>query len=209
MSSERLPRLERYVAGLPGGLDAHPGALAKGALVRNLLEDVQLPALLPVLPEPLRRLAAEPPVGSEWIPEAHFAALVLAVADARGLTDAQLLAWTRERNLRLFQSPAYRILMAVAGPAQLLRFAGARWANWHRGTTLEVDGIADDGVRASVRFPHGLFDRALLEVYAEAFTAALELANAAEPRVAVTAQEPGLARFHASWAERVRAETIG
>ena len=103
-----------------------------------------------------------------------FDALVLAVADARGLTAAQLLAWTRARNLRLFRSPAYRILMAVVGPAQLLRFAGARWANWHRGTTLEVDGIADDGVRASVRFPRGLFDRTLLEVYAQAFAAALD-----------------------------------
>ncbi len=192
-------RLDRYLAGLPGGLEACPDALAKGALVRNLLDGLPVPALLPALPEPLRSLAADPPVGSEWVPEAHLGALVLAVADVRGLADAPLHAWTRERNRRLFRSPAYRILMEVATPAQLLRFAGARWANWHRGTTLEVDGIADDGVRASLRFPPGLFDATLLGGLAEAFAAALELANAAAPRVTVVSREPGLAWFHASW----------
>ncbi|BDG06215.1 hypothetical protein [Anaeromyxobacter oryzae] len=199
MPQRTLPRLERFVAGLAGGLDAFPSALAKGALVRNLLEDEPLPEILPALPEPLRRLATEPPVGSEWIPEAHFDALVLAVADARGLTDAELLSWTRARNLRLFSSPAYRILMAVMSPAQLLRFAGARWTNWHRGTTLEVEGIADDGVMASLRYPRGLFDPTILRVYGEAFTAALQMANAKEPAVTVVAEQPGLARYRASW----------
>jgi hypothetical protein len=199
VAERRLARLERYVAGLAGGLDAYPAALAKGALVRNLLEEEPVAELLPALPEPLRTLVADPPIGSEWIPEAHFDALLLAVADARGLTDEQLLAWTRGRNRRLFSSPAYRILMAVAAPAQLLRFAGARWGNWHRGTTLEVDGIADDGVRFSLEYPRGLLDGTMLRVYGEAFAAALELANAPTPEVEVIAEEPGLARYRASW----------
>lgn len=194
------PRLERYLAGLPGGFDAHPGCLAKGALVRNLLEHQPLvAALAQKFPEPLRRLAAEPPVGSEWVPEVHFSALLLAVADARELTGPQLLSWTRDRNRALFRSPAYRILMAVASPAMLLRFAPARWANWHRGTSLEVIGVADDGVRVTLGFPRGLFDATLVRVYAEAFTAALELANARKPRVDLLAEEPGVARYRASW----------
>ncbi len=194
-----LPRLERYLAALPGGLDAFPSALAKGALVRNILEDEPLPELLPALPEPLRRLAADPPVGSEWVPEAHFDALLLAVADVRGLTDAELLAWTRKKNLRLFSSPAYRILMMVTSPSQVIRFAGARWANWHRGSTLELHGIADDGVRVHLRYPRGLFDGTLLRVYGEAFTAALETARAKQPVVTVVAEQPGLAQYEASW----------
>jgi hypothetical protein len=197
---ERLVRYERYVAGLPEGLASHPAALAKGALVRNLLEEEPTIAeLVPSLPEPLRGLVRDPPVGSEWIPEAHFGALLLALADVRGFTDRQLLAWTRERNRRLFSSAAYRMLMAVVSPAQLLRFAGGRWANWHRGSTLEIDGISDDGVRFSIRYPRGLFDRQLLAVYGEAITAALELANARTPVVELVADEPGRARFHASW----------
>jgi hypothetical protein len=198
-SGPRLPRLERYLAGLPGGLDAHPECLAKGALVRNLLEAEQVAGLLPSLPEPLRRIAADPPVGSEWIPEVQFGGLLLAVADARGLDDAGLRRWVRDRNRALFQSPAYQLLMTVVSPAQLIRFAGGRWGNWHRGSALAVEGIADDGVLAALRFPPGLFDTVLLQVYAEAFTAALELASARSPRVEVLAETPGLARLRASW----------
>jgi hypothetical protein len=195
----RFARLERYLSGLPGGYDSYPECVAKGALVRNLLEREVVSQLLPALPEPLRRLAAEPPMGSEWIPEVHFDALLLAVADAGGRDDADLLVWTRNRNRTLFRSPAYRILMAVASPAQLLRFAGARWGNWHRGTTLEVEGIGDDGVVCALRHPPGLFDRNLVRVYGEAFIAALELANARAPKVEVLSEEPRVARYRASW----------
>lgn len=194
-----LGRVERYLAGLPAGLDSFPECMAKGALVRNLLEREVVHVLLPKLPEPLRALAEDPPIGSEWIPEVHFGSLLLAVADARGLDDDGLLAWTRDRNRSLFRSPAYRILMSVASPAHLLRFAGARWGNWHRGSTLEVEGIADEGVRAALRFPPTLFDGALAAVYGEAFTAALEMARASAPRVQVVTEEPGLVRYLASW----------
>jgi hypothetical protein len=197
--STRLERLERYLSGLPGGLAAYPHCLAKGALVRNLLERELVPPLLSVLPEPLRRLVAEPPMGSEWIPEVHFGALLLAIADAVGRDDADLLLWSRNRNRALFRSRTYKILMAVASPAQLIRFAGARWANWHRGSTLEVEGIGDDGVHFALRFPPGLFDPTLQLVYAESIIAALELANARVPRVEVTSRAPGMARYRAAW----------
>lgn len=167
--------------------------------MRNLLEGQDLPRLLPLLPAPLRALAAEPPVGSEWIPEVHFDALLLAVSDALGLDDAQVLAWSRDRNRALFRSPAYRMLMAVAAPSQLLRFAGARWANWHRGSTLDVEGISDDGVTLLLRAPRALFDPLVVRVFGEAFVAALELAGAASPAVAVAEEAAGRVRYRASW----------
>lgn len=193
------PRVERYLAALPDGLESYPACLAKGALVRNALEHAPLAHVLPRLAPQLRRIAEDPPVGSEWIPEVHFGALLLAIADARELTDQEVLSWTRDRNRALFRSPAYRILMAVASPAQLVRFAGARWANWHRGSTLDVEGIADDGVVVAIRHPPGLLDPLLHRVYAEALTAALELAHAARPSVVVTAEAADHARYRASW----------
>ncbi len=194
-----LVRLERYVAGLAGGLDAHPWAQAKGSLVRNALEGQPIEELIPRLPPPLRGLVEEPPIGSEWIPEAHFGALLLAIADLRGMTDDDLCAWTRARNRALFESPAYRLLMHVLSPAAMVRFAGRRWENWHRGTRLDVLGTSDDGVRAELIFPPGLFDPILLRVYAEAFAAALEVSNAAFPVVTVEASGPESARFLARW----------
>ena len=53
--------------------------------------------------------------------------------------------------------------------------------------------------RVTLGFPRGLFDATLVRVYAEAFTAALELANARKPRVDLLAEEPGVARYRASW----------
>jgi hypothetical protein len=193
------PRVERYLSAIPRGLDGFPECQAKGALVRNLLERQPLDEVTARLAPPLRRLAEDPPVGSEWIPEVLFSALLLAVADARGLTDVEVLSWSRERNRALFRSAAYRILMAVAAPAQLIRFAGARWANWHRGSTLEVEAIADDGVRCVLRHPPFLFDSTLHRVYAQAFLAALELAHAPNPSVHVATESTELVRYRAAW----------
>ncbi len=198
-SGTGLQRVDRWLAGVPGGLDAYPEVQAKGSLVRSALEGQPKAELLARLPPPLRALVAEPPVGSEWVPEAHLDGLLLAIADVRGMTDDDLCAWTRARNRALFESPAYRILMAVMSPGALVRFAGGRWANWHRGTSLEIEGVADDGVRGTLTFPRGLFDALLLRVFAEAFVAALQLANAAFPVVKIVEAGPESARYLVRW----------
>jgi hypothetical protein len=198
-SAAELPRLDAYLSGLAGRLDAHPECVAKGALVRNLLDAQPAEGLLRSLPSPLVRLVTDPPIGSDWVPEAHLVALYLAVADVRGLRDEDFLAFARERNRVLFRSPAYRFLMEVLSPATLLRFAGPRWSNFHRGTTLDVDGVSDDGVRFTLRFPPKLIPPLMIRVYAQAFLAALELARARFPDVRVEAEAESSARFLAVW----------
>jgi hypothetical protein len=194
-----LGRLERYLAGLPGGLDAHPAVQAKGSVVRNVLQGQPVAELAARVPEPLRRLVLDPPIGSEWVPEAHLAALVHAIADLGGMSDDDVCLWARARNRALFETPAYRILMTVMSPAALVRFAGGRWENWHRGTRLEVEGVSDDGVRATLTFPPHLFDPLMLVVFGQAFVAALELSNAAVPTVTVEESGPESARYVARW----------
>ncbi len=194
-----LQRLDRWLAELPGGLDSYPNAQAKGSIVRSLLAGQPIPELAARLPGPVRRLATDPPVGSEWVPEAHFAALLLGIADVRGMTDAEVCGWARAHNRALFESPAYRILMEVMAPGALVRFAGKRWENWHRGTRLDVEGVSDDGVRLTLTFPARLYDDLLLRVFGEAFAAALELSNAASPSVVIEARGPEAARYLARW----------
>lgn len=194
-----LPRLERWLAGVPRGLDSYPEALAKGSLARSALEGQPRDALAATFPPELRALVAEPPMAGEWFPEAHLVALVHSIADARGMTDEQLFAWARARNRALFESPAYRILMAVVSPGSMVRFAARRWGNWHRGTTLEAGQISDEGVRLELRFPAGLFDPLALRIYAVVFEVALEMAHARLPRVSLEEARPGHATFLASW----------
>jgi hypothetical protein len=188
-----------YLAALPGGIDAHPECVAKGSLVRNLLEGQPAGELARRLPGALRRLAAEPPMGIEWIPEVHLTALYLGLADVRGLRDEDFLLFARERNRSLFRSPAYRFLMEVVTPATLLKFAVQRWGNFHRGIALEVGGVSDDGVRVSLRFPEALLPPLMIRVYAQAFVAALELARARFPDVRVEAEDARSACFAAMW----------
>jgi len=192
-------RMERYLAGLPAGLDSFPECMAKGSVLRSTLIQQPVSELAARLPAPLRALVTDPPVDSEWLSEARFVAIYLAVADVRGLSEGEVLAWARDRNRALFRNPAYRILMAVSSPATLLRGATMRWSNWHRGSTLEVEGITDVGVRALLRFPPGLFDDLMLKVFGEAYSAGLELARAKSPASSVELLEPGVARYLVSW----------
>jgi hypothetical protein len=188
-----------YLDSLPGGLEAHPTCVAKGALVRNLLEGQPAEELALRLPPALRRLAVDPPIGSDWVPETHLTSLYLGLADVRALRDEDFLAFARERNRMLFRSPAYRFLMEVLSPATLIRFGSQRWGNFHRGTSLDLEGVADDGVRFTLRFPEALLPPLMLRVYAQAFVAAFELARARFPDVKVEAEDARSARFLAIW----------
>jgi hypothetical protein len=197
--SPGFPHVEAYLA-RAGGLDAHPLCLAKGALVRNAFEDrPELRARAGELPHGLGRLLADPPLAGEWIPEVHFVAFFHAVNDLLGLDDAGALARSRSRNRALFDSPTYRILMAVLSPMSLMRFAGKRWDTFHRGSQLEMSGAADDGVRVVVRFPPGLFDPLVLAAFGTAFAAALELSGGRSPEVKLERVEAGAGHFRAVW----------
>jgi hypothetical protein len=193
-----VPSYARYVASLPGGLDAYPTVQAKGTHVRSALLG-HPPEVLRALPEPLRAWAAEPPLENDWVSEARFCALTHAIAEARGWSEASTLAWWRERNRDLLGGPLYRILMIVATPEAMLRHAGVRWSNFHRGSTLSFLGFSDDGVRAGLAFPRGIFDPLMLRAFAEAFRVALELSRARKPVVTLEQAGDGFARYRAHW----------
>jgi hypothetical protein len=192
------PSYERYVASLPRGLASHPTAQAKGSIIRSHLEAVS-PELVAAFPPPLRQLAAEPPMDSDWVPETYLCALIHAIAERRGYAEREFLTWIRARNRALFTRPLYAILMAVATPEVALRAVGKRWGNFHRGTTLALEGFGDDGVRVALSFPAGLFDSIMLHVFAEAFAAALEAAHAKNASVVLEASGAGFARYLARW----------
>lgn len=195
----QLARMEAYLASLPGGLAAYPECQAKGILVRMLTAEEAYLWASSKIPRELRRLVEEPPIASEWVPEVHYLALIYALADAAGQEDDAILAAVRDRDRRMFDLPAYRILMAVTSPAALLRNADQRWATWHRGSTLEIEGIADDGVRVGLRYPRGLFDGLHLRVFGEAFLAALDLSSATAPRAEIAEVRVGYARYKVAW----------
>ena len=192
------PGYEKYVASIPGGLDAYPAAQAKGTLVRSALLD-QPREVLRALPSPVRRWVEDPPLDNDWVSETEYCALVHALGEARRWSEPEILAWSRERNRDLLSGPLYRILMTVATPEALLRHAGIRWANFHRGSTLTFLGFADDGARVGLAFPRRIFDPLMLRCFGEAFRASLEIAHARKPVVLLEEIGDGFARYRAHW----------
>lgn len=197
-SAGAAPSFHRYVASLPGGLDAYPGAQAKGALVRSVLLDHPAEALR-ALPQPLRSWVDDPPLDNDWVSEAALCALIHAVAEARGWRESAVLEWTRERSRDLMSSPLYRTLMLAETPEAMLRHAGIRWANFHRGSTLSFLGFSDDGARLGLAFPKGVYDGLLRRACGGVFRAALELAHAGRPVVTIEEEGDGFARYCARW----------
>jgi hypothetical protein len=195
----RLPRLERYLSRLPGGLEAHPGAQTRGVLVRLLLEGYPRSDLLAVLDEPLRRLAVDPPMDSDWVSEVHLMALTRAVADVRGLDDAALIAWHRERNRALALHPVFALLLSFVSADAVFRLAAARWASWHRGSTLEVIERREGWGRLELRFPSRLYDTLALRSLAGVFTAVLEASRAPSPGVTLEWADDERAHYLARW----------
>ncbi len=191
------PRLERYLAGLPDGLASYPQCQAKGSVLRSLLEGRALERAR--LPGPLQLRLEDPPIASEWFPEVHLWALAFAAADQRAMGREALLAWVHERSRRLFEGPLYRALMALVPPATLVRTCGVRWGAFHRGSLMEPGGVADDGARLRLAFPHGLYDAQALEAVAAVLRAALDASGAREAEVEVEASTPTTARFRARW----------
>ena len=192
------PCFERFVAGLPDGLDSYPQALAKGSLVRSALLD-QPREVLAALPPPLRPWVDDPPFDNHWVSEARFGALVHAIAERRGFGEAACVAWTRRRNVALLSGPLYRVLMGADSPAAMLRRIELRWTHFHRGSTLAFEGFSDDGARLSLAFPAGIFDRLLLRSGGAAIAAALEVANARGVVVELEHAAEGFARYRARW----------
>ena len=74
-----------------------------------------------------------------------------------------------------------------------------RWSAFHRGTSLELGRVDDDGLRAQLGFPPGLFDGTLLVAYRAAFAAALDAAGARDVEVETEQVTATAARYRARW----------
>jgi hypothetical protein len=155
--------------------------------------------VLLALPEPVRLWVTDPPLGNGWVSEAAYCALIHAIAEARRWREPEILAWIRERNRDLFSGPLYRTLMRAATPEAMFRHAGLRWANFHRGSSLNFLGFSDDGARLGLVFPKGLLDPLLLRATGGVFCAALELAHARAPVAVLEHADDGFARYCTRW----------
>jgi hypothetical protein len=193
-----LPRMVAYLDQLPAGAASYPDCLAKASMLRRALAERPLAREhVEALAPGAARIVSCPPLDGEWVPDVWLASILLAIADAYGMSDEQYLDWMRELNTRMFNT-IFRLLMKVAPPDLIVRTASARWSVFHRGSTLTVVDSAPGRCAARLAFPVRLFHGLALRQFVAVFEAAARLSDPAAT-VALTSSDDHGARFDLAW----------
>lgn len=201
-SAETL--LGRYLADLPGGLDAYPTTRASAVMVRNLIGDTRYaPRLGEGLPPVLEALVREPPGADAWIPVVHLCALHAATYDQWFASDGGLEAyekWTFLRNMQLTDTPVYRQLLEQQSPEALLAtYSTARWSFFYRGVALDVAHAEPGHVVLRLTYPPACWPEISRHAIGAAFRSTLVIAGATDPRVESRAVSSRVSTFALRW----------
>lgn len=192
------PRVATYLEKLPAGAGSHPGCQAKAAMLRRALAEQPLTGDdLERLPPAIRPTVTCPPLDGEWVPDVHLAAVLMAIADARGWTDDAYLAWLRALNERMFRS-LFPAAMAPGSVDALTRSVPERWSLFHRGSGLALAASAPGRAVIRMTFPPWLFHGLTLRQFTPIWEVALGLA-ARDVRVSLEEERADGAAWAASW----------
>ena len=202
VDATRHPRAASYLAQLPRGLNTYPECVGKGSIVRTYCDALrERNTRAASLPAPLAAWLIEPPPFGSWVSEVQSRALSHILFDELGYSDAAALRWTFERNVELLGGRAYRALSFVAFPELLLRGAGIRWNQFHRGTELSASTVGAEHF-VNLRFPANLFDALTVRAFGEALRAVMTISRAKQVDIVVEAVSSRSARYRVDWARR-------
>lgn len=197
--SAAFPRVRRYLARLPHGLDSYPECTARASVHRAFTESCSLRGfawgqLQPELATLLRsRIAPD-----AWVSQVASLALVLAVADHLQLDDERAVTWFRDCNLSMLSSSAYSSQLSLASPHELVQRGAARWAMLHRGVGFGVVS-RERGADATVTFPPYLYDDLLLRGQGDGFRTALAMSNAHDCTYQIVRATPRSCEYRFDW----------
>jgi hypothetical protein len=192
-----LERWRAYVESLPGGLGAFPTVECKAAVIRSFFRSYGQPKLPDDLPRELGLLATAPPPVSVFVPAVHARAFFLAMGDAQGWSDEELVRRTRVANDDLFGGVLYRAVFMFISPRRMLEHAPSRWALFHRMSTATMESIAETSCVMVVREPALLMSELLGRMHGTAVASALTAVGA--KNVEVSSRVRPDVRYEARW----------
>jgi uncharacterized protein (TIGR02265 family) len=194
-----LAQMNAYLEGLPRGLDSYPNYLQKASVYRQVFSKKITDRLTPLLPPALGELLVEPLPMSAWFPEVHANALFLALYENFFDDEAAFVADGLASARKIFDTAAYRILMALASPEIIVRRAPSRWEAHHRGLQLTAKMTGKASASLRIGFPLRLLPRVMALAYTGAFQAALEASGGAGARCQLATMGADHVLYEATW----------
>ena len=195
-----LLRMERYVQSLPRALDSYGGYTQKAVLIQQWIETFpEIGKVAHLLPPALAALVRNPPPVSAWIPEAHGTAIMLVAGDAAKLDEEAFVEAMHGMNVRMLSGRLYSMIMKMATPKTILRFADTRWETFHRGVKLRTDIAPGNGCTFSMIYPTNLFPELLVKAYSGVFRAVLEASGGQQVRFTVSSFSSTMASLDGTW----------
>lgn len=201
IDAQAFPRTAHYLDLLPDGLESYPECQTKASVLQAAKAGYGLTVEPGQLPAPIIDVLDHPPPKNAWIPQVLNNAAQFAIADRYFPTDAAYLDWAYRNNVRLAQSPMYKVLTRVASPKAFLRGANVKWRIVHRGQSLDIDVLDDHHARAHIRHPPHLHLEIGHRNFATAFEAILKAANAKDVSARVERSSPTGADLDLRWAQ--------
>jgi hypothetical protein len=198
MSEDLSPTVRSYLEGLPRGADSYPDCVAKGAVMRSVLDSLSFEDCMHRVPPAVAELLRHPPPVTSWVSEVHAVCVLMLARDRHFATDEAFLGWVKERNQALLHGPMYRVLMMVLSPSILVHGAERRWSAFHRGTKLRVEMMGSHA-EARFLFPVGMWNALMIRALSIVLEVVLEGSGAKNVRMGLTALGPGTASVVASW----------
>lgn len=194
-----FPRVERYLARMPRGLDSHPECMIKASVFRVFTDSRSIRHFpWDEAPPPIAKLLRTPVPYTEWLPEVQVMATTLALADHHKLSDAETVRWFHEANASLLNNRMYRAFMSLASPSMLIRAAPRAWSMFHRGSGF---GVVQDGHEAQVtlRFAPYLYCDLVQRGLGEAIKIALTMSRAKTIDVELVGATPRSCEYKLVW----------
>lgn len=190
------PRLRAYLEGLPDGLGSYPECRAKASLYRSVIEP--LPLDEGQVPEGLRDLLRRPRPVTDWIPEVHSHAILIAQCDQRFADLPGFARHCYDAQRALWASKIYAFMMRFISPARLLASTSQRWGQFHRGSEFVSTRVGEDAAELRLIAPPRIYDEIAMIGLTEGIRAMLDCGSTPS-RLTLIERDPTGGRWSVRW----------
>lgn len=190
------PHLRAYLERLPEGIASYPECRAKASLYRGMTDGLGVDTT--GLPPEIVDLIDQPRPVTDWIPEVHSHAILLAQFDQHFEDVEVFAAHCYAYQHKMWSSKLYAFMMRFVSPPRLIATTSQRWSQFHRGSSLVATRTDENNAEVVLTTPPWIYDEVSLRGLTEGMRAVLDR-SAIPTTFTLLSQEPAEARWTVRW----------